>query len=206
MSKSAVEKALDEAGFSRPGSALREIAEAGAAVQEDLFADEPSLLSETIDRVPGKIAGLDYVPPHKKGGRPSGAKGKATRELMQTLDALGYKDPLIAAAEIVSTDYHRLASILGCSRLEAFDRWMACARFLADFKHQKMPVAIDAKGAPILPLSITLGAISAAGEGAPQLLGGFAALEAVEPEKSMACATENPQVGNSEGRTSDANN
>lgn len=201
MAVSSTETALIEAGFARPGDGLRELAGADAADQADLFEGEPSLLAETARRVPS-LADLEYLPPEKRGGRPSGAKGKATRELVQTLDRLGYKDPLIGAAEIVSVDFATLARLLGCDRLEAFDRWFACAKFLAEYKHQKMPIAINAAGAPSIPLLVALGMIpeSAAASLTAGSLGRIEADDA-PPAKSTAYGDPGAEVARSEGRT-----
>lgn len=201
MSVSSQEKALQDAGFSRPGDALREIAEGEGEQEAFDWGDEPSLLEQTAARLPRSDFG--YMPPQKRGGRPSGAKGKATRELMATMDRLGFKDPLIAAAEVISTDYDTLAKILGCERLEAFDRWFGCVKFLADYKHQKTPVQINAQGVPLVPIQINLG--GGAGDLAAHLPDNLRGLTVIAPgeENQGVSAAAAAKVARSEGRTDD---
>ncbi len=186
------EQALAEAGYSRPGDGLR-TPDVG---QEELFDGEPSLVAAAIEGRPW----LDYEPP-KRGGRPSGAKGKATRELMATLDKLGYKDPLIGAAEIVSLDWQMLARVLDCTKLEAFDRWLRCAEFLSLYKHQKTPIAVSAEGAPLIPLLVALG-FTPEGRAAIAGAAGLGRIEADEaPMNSTTYEHGAPQVAQIEGRT-----
>lgn len=142
-------QALIDAG-NAPGAALREEIETESV---DQLALE---LGENVLERSASVRGVALSHPVAvTGGRRPGAKNRVTRELVDVLfHKLGHKDPLVAAAEIVSGGWDALAETLECSRKDAFDRWDSVRRWLADYVHQRQPIAVDAKGVPAVPMFI----------------------------------------------------
>lgn len=79
-------------------------------------------------------------------GRPPGAANLATEEWRKFLFSKGVS-PLVAMARYAMMPPDLLAQELGCSKLEAFDRWQRLQEALAPYLHQQMPRAVDVQGA-----------------------------------------------------------
>lgn len=79
------------------------------------------------------------------GGRPKGAKNRATKEWMEFFLSR-YRSPLIGLAELYSRPVQQLAQTLGCDLLEAGKLQMAAMQAILPYVHQKQPVAIEAAG------------------------------------------------------------
>jgi len=90
-------------------------------------------------------------------GRPKGAKNKSTKE-WAGLILSQYQSPLIFLAEAYSRPVDQLASELDCDQLEAFKVQCASAGKLAEYVHQKQPVAlsVDQKSAGTLIINTGL--------------------------------------------------
>lgn len=80
-----------------------------------------------------------------KGGRPQGARNRATREWMEFFLAR-YRSPLVGLAEVYSRPARQLAEELGCDLLEAGKLQLAAMQALLPYVHQKQPMAIEAAG------------------------------------------------------------
>lgn len=87
-----------------------------------------------------------------KAGRPKGAKNRSTAETVRYLLTFG-QGPLVGMAKIVNMidqttgfpDFRRIAELIGSEREEAAKFWASCARELAPYMHQKLPMAVDIK-------------------------------------------------------------
>lgn len=94
---------------------------------------------------------------HRRAGRPKGAKNKSTEEWSKWILSQ-YQSPLVVLAETYSRPVAELAAELSCDKLDAFKIQQAAAGKLAEYVHQKMPVAIEAKGEGAVPLFFAVGA------------------------------------------------
>lgn len=87
-------------------------------------------------------------------GRPPGAQNKASRDVIEFLRRRGV-DPLMSLARWAQHTPETLARELGCTLLEAFDRWKALQVELAPyFQAKKLPVDADGRTPPFLALMI----------------------------------------------------
>jgi len=116
--------------------------------------------SMPVDKLDDEPAGQDdlfgglgpaLVPTHQndpdvvrtgRPGRPKGAKNKSTKE-WSAFVLSRYQSPLIFLAETYSRPVVQLAGELACDPLEAFKVQCAAAGKLAEYVHQKQPVAVQ---------------------------------------------------------------
>jgi hypothetical protein len=114
---------------------------------------------------PEQLALLDALPPgldpensfhqaaiegvKRARGRPAGAENRANRDVRRLVAALG--DPLIEQGKWSRHTPESLARVLGCTKLEAFDRLMALHRELAPFLYARM-APVDDKGNAVVPI------------------------------------------------------
>lgn len=71
-------------------------------------------------------------------GRPKGAPNKRTAEFARYI-LTRYGDLLTGMAEVAFTPIDELAKELGCTKLEAFDRWLKVRAELLPYVHAKLP-------------------------------------------------------------------
>ena len=95
------------------------------------------------------------------GGRPAGSVARATAAMRDVL-LRRYPSPLIGLAEIAARPVEELAQQLGCTRLEAFEQQRRAMESLAPYMHSKMPIAVQADGAPLLAVQLAVSADMAA--------------------------------------------
>jgi len=112
-------------------------------------------------------------------GRPKGATNKLSKDVKTLIYRL-LGDPLLAQADWARHTPESLARVLGCSKLEAFDRLMQIHRELAPFLHARM-APVDGDGNAVVPtFTMSIGSDSkvTVAAGAPPWIGewsGFAA-------------------------------
>jgi hypothetical protein len=88
-------------------------------------------------------------------GRPKGSENVATKELKEFLRAHGY-DPVIARWRWLLHTPETLASELGCTKLEAFDRIDRINAELRKLFYADAPM-LDDQGKPLPTFSLTIG-------------------------------------------------
>lgn len=165
------------------------------AEQAELFA--PALAP--AERVANVIdAGLDWpgdIVRSARAGRPRGARNKRTREWSEYILAR-YQSPLEFLAEAYSRPVDVLAAELGCDKLEAFKVQCAAAGKIAEYVHQKQPVAVNLNGNTAGTLVIVQsdpGQLAGTGPASMQLDGEF-----VEYQELSDCGGENSDGENSD--------
>ena len=89
-------------------------------------------------------------------GRPPGSRNKRTQEMADYLLSR-YRSPLVILCETYSRPVALLAAELGCTRADAFDFQIKCAKEVALYVHQKMPVAIDVDADGVISLQVVVG-------------------------------------------------
>lgn len=114
-----------------------------------------------------KAAALDVIERGiKRGrGRPAGARNRSTKELAAFI-LQQHGSPVLNAARAINMSLPEFAAKLGCSLVEAYDRWLKTAEFVTRFVHQELPkaVEIDAKGIPGLTIVLGGDGANASGE------------------------------------------
>lgn len=98
----------------------------------------------------------------KRAGRPPGAINVATKEWQEFLLA-NFTSPLIGAARVQMMTPMELATALGCSLLEAYDRIHKAREFVARYMHQELPKAINVEGANLVNVLVTASDAAAGG-------------------------------------------
>lgn len=73
--------------------------------------------------------------------------------------------PVVQWAEIVARPVELLARQLQCSRLEAHQEQEKARAKLAEYLHQKMPLAIQNDGPPIAPIHLHIGGLAGGSSG-----------------------------------------
>lgn len=99
-------------------------------------------------------------------GRPKGSPNKRTAEFRDYV-LRRYGDVLTGLAEVAFSPIDELARELGCTKLEAFDRWLRCREALLPYVHAKMPAEVAVK-AETLP-TLVIGELHVGTGGAVQL-------------------------------------
>jgi len=141
-------------------------------------------------------------------GRPKGAKNRSSEDLARLVQQIG-GHPVLALARVAGMSLAEIKGLLGCSRLEAFDRWVAVLDKLAPYVASKMPLAVAVNGkVTSLNLHIPVGQGQVL-EGPDAVLGlfrdaaarasadGFQAAQLAEPEDDPE--DENENDGKTEG-------
>jgi len=127
------------------GKVLGEDAPALPRDAEQLALLPPAASSEPAQPPAGEASGR---------GRPQGARNRRTDEMVRYLNTFG-QGPLVGLAKVVNAirfgadglpDFAELARALGMKKKEAAAFWATCARDLAPYMHQKLPMAIDVTG------------------------------------------------------------
>lgn len=130
------------------------------AEQLGMFGDLPPGLDPSNEFHRGAIEGVKRQP-----GRPAGAENRATRDVKALINRL-LGDPLLELANYARHTPESLARVLGCSKLEAFDRLMAIHRELAPFMHARL-APVDGQGNAVVPtFQMSIGGAPQAGAGA----------------------------------------
>lgn len=109
-------------------------------------AAQPDLLGE--GEAKGEAAQLPAPGGEKKAGRPKGAVNRSTAQMVRYLNTFG-QGPLVGLAKIVNMvdafglpDFAAIAKVTGMERADAARFWRDCARELAPYQHQKLPIAV----------------------------------------------------------------
>jgi hypothetical protein len=89
-------------------------------------------------------------------GRPPGSRNKTTAQWREYLNARG-TSPLVALQEAFNMGVDDLAKLLSCTKLEAYKLQLQCAKELAPYLHQKMPLAIETGDQGLIQLTINMG-------------------------------------------------
>ena len=94
-------------------------------------------------------------------GRPKGSLNRRNRDLARFIERQ-FGNPIVAAASVYAMPVDELATILGCSKLQALDAQLRAIHEVAPYVESKMPVKVnvDAKGA----LTLIIGDTPAEGE------------------------------------------
>lgn len=110
--------------------------------------DVGTLRQDLLPLLPADGREPEPLPP-PGGGRPrgSGAAADWRRYMLER-----YRSPLVVLAETYSRDVGQLASELGCTRLEAFDRQLRAAIEAAGYLHSKAPASLQVDGVAVAPL------------------------------------------------------
>ncbi len=96
------------------------------------------------------------VPPNvqRRVGRPRGATGKATREMIEFMLGQGYTDPLHWLFVQVSMTPEQIRAAFKVDADKALDHQRQCALKLADFVHSRKPLEVSGPGGEPLPVFI----------------------------------------------------
>ena len=86
-------------------------------------------------------------------GRPPGARNKRT-EAMADYILAQTTPPALTLARMASMPVHELATLLGCSLLDAWQEIRLCAQAVAPYLHQRMPLAVDLTNHKTVTLTI----------------------------------------------------
>lgn len=106
----------------------------------------------------------DSMPfPERRGpGRPKGAPNKRTADFARYIQSR-YGDLLTGLAAVAFTPIDELARDLGCTRLEAFDRWLKVRDTLLPYVHARLPAEAVIKHEQ-LP-TLVIGTLQVGGDG-----------------------------------------
>lgn len=120
-------------GVSQPGAS----APAAPAPQSgaDLFGQVLSPHPDEVEAAPQKF-GV---------GRRPGSRNKSTEDLARLVQQIG-GHPVLAMARIAGMSLQQIKEMLGCNRLEAFDRWVMVLDKLAPYVASKQPLAVAVSG------------------------------------------------------------
>lgn len=119
--------------------------------ERDVLADAPLFLL-SIDQRGNEVS-------RGGPGRPKGSQNKTT-EQMRKLFLSRYRDPLMAAGEIISTPIDVLRVQLGAdTNLEAAEFWRKVLVDVLPYIHQKRPIAIEGGGVSAGVLNVIIGDI-----------------------------------------------
>lgn len=84
-------------------------------------------------------------------GRPPGSRNRKTAEMVRYLNTFG-AGPLVGLAKVVNLvtpqglpDIDKLHDLLGLPKDECARFWRDCAKELAPYMHQKLPIAVDVR-------------------------------------------------------------
>lgn len=122
----------------------------------------------------------------RRRGRPPGAQNIATRQALDFIRRV-FGDPLIERARWLMLSPEELASAIGCTTAEAFDRQDAIRADMARFFYAPL-AAVDGQGNAVVPtFTMTIGGASAAPGGAarpPWVYGDLVDVTPENPAKS----------------------
>lgn len=136
------------------------VEDAAAVAEAEQLSMLPPLRSSLNDTRRGEIA--DAV---RRRGRPAGAKNIATRQALDFIRRV-IGDPAIERSRWLLLAPDELASVLGCSTAEAFDRQDRIRADLMRFFYAPL-AAVDGQGNAVVPtFTMTIGGGSAAPGGA----------------------------------------
>ncbi|MBS1180430.1 MAG: hypothetical protein H6Q99_310 [Proteobacteria bacterium] len=117
--------------------------------ERDALADAPLFLLE-IDQRGNEVT-------RGGPGRPKGSQNKTT-EQMRRVFLSKYRDPLMAAGEIISTPIDVLKVQLGAAtNLEAAEFWRKVLVDVLPYIHQKRPIALEGGGISAGVLNVVIG-------------------------------------------------
>ncbi len=108
-------------------------------------AEQSALPLDLPDELLAVAAGIDRdlaMAPRRRAGRPPGAKNRRTGAWSEFLLKRG-SSPLMVLQDIYSLPVEELARRLNCDRIDALKLQISCAKELAPYIHQKMPVAVE---------------------------------------------------------------
>jgi hypothetical protein len=108
----------------------------------------------------------------RRRGRPAGAQNLATRDMLDFCRRV-FGDPVMRGFQWLEHTPETLASVLGCTRLEAFDRLETIRKSLQPlFYANQAPVDAEGKVVPVFNLTIGGAASSAPGAKPPWIYEG----------------------------------
>ncbi len=125
-------------------AAAREAAPAPAE-QLGMFGDLPPGLDPENTWHASAIEGVK-----RERGRPAGASNRMTRDVKALVNRL-LGDPLLEQANWARHTPQSLARVLGCTKIEAFDRLMQIYRELAPYLHARL-APVDGQGNAAVPV------------------------------------------------------
>lgn len=106
-----------------------------AARGDDLFRQ---VLAPSPDEV-------DAEPKRFGAGRPKGSRNRSNDDIARMVQQIG-GHPVLAMARIAGMSLLQIKEMLGCTRLEAFDRWTSVLEKLAPYVASKQPLAVAVSG------------------------------------------------------------
>jgi hypothetical protein len=117
--------------------ASRGVSQTGAAAVggEDLFRQVLAPSPEEVEAEPRKFGP----------GRPPGSRNRTSADLARMVRQVG-GDPVLAMARIAGMSLLQIKEMLGCTRVEAFDRWLMVLDKLAPYVNSKQPLAVAVSG------------------------------------------------------------
>lgn len=155
----------------------------------DLF--EPG---EDQEGAPSPFADAAGMAPGRRIGRPKGARNKHSEAFETYYYSKGYRDPLVAAAEVVSTDpvellawfkHHDKKGSKGLTLKAIVELQMAAGRDVAPYLHGKAPVRVQIEGGA-LPMLVINAATNQLAQGMKLLEGkGRTIGRPADPEPSI---------------------
>jgi nitroreductase len=125
----------------------------------------------------------------RRRGRPAGAQNLATRDMLDFCRRV-FGDPVMRGFQWLEHTPETLASVLGCTRLEAFDRLEAIRKSLQPlFYANQAPVDAEGKAVPFFALTVGGASSSAPGAKPPWLYDGG---PTIENEQNQALSSPDP--------------
>lgn len=101
----------------------------------DLFRQALAPHPDEVDAAPAKFGP----------GRRKGSRNRTSEDLAQLIQQIG-GHPVLAMARIQGMTLEEIKGLLGCNRIEAFDRWWKAVCELAPYVASKMPLALAVNG------------------------------------------------------------
>lgn len=102
---------------------------------EDLFRQVLAPSPEEVDAEPKRFGA----------GRPKGSRNRSSDDIARMVQQIG-GNPVLAMARIAGMSLLQIKEMLGCTRLEAFDRWTKVLTDLAPYVASKQPLAVAVSG------------------------------------------------------------
>jgi hypothetical protein len=168
-----------------------------AAALADQVTAERDAAGEQLDLI-GVPSYFDGAMPEKGGqarliassarrrGRPAGAQNLATRDMLDFCRRV-FGDPVMRGFQWLEHTPETLAAVLGCTRLEAFDRLETIRKSLQPlFYANQAPVDAEGKAVPFFALTVGGASSSAPGAKPPWLYDGGPTVEHEENQSLSA--------------------
>lgn len=117
-------------GVTQTGEAVR-----AADRGNDLFRQSHAIHPDEVEAAPHRFGA----------GRPKDSKNRSSSDISRMIQHIG-GHPLLAQARIAAMSIQDIREMLGCTRLEAFDRWLKVMDNLAPYVASKQPLAVAVSG------------------------------------------------------------